>query len=200
MLATSNFLIPNGTFIVELVAFLIVLGGRRQVHPAAAQQVLKERQDAIAGRAEAADEAKADAAAADDERRAALEDARQQAREIVEQAKRTAERLSDEAQTRGQSEYDRLVVQRRGRGRAWPASGPLEEAAQRLGELVVEVVERIIGREMDAAAHRDLIDEAVGALAADTGAGDAAAARADGREPAVQGYTAAVLEGVGPPS
>ena len=42
-----------------------------------------------------------------------------------------------------------------------------------MGEIVMEVVERVIGRELDAEAHRDLIDEAVEALRADT-SGDAA--------------------------
>jgi F-type H+-transporting ATPase subunit b len=178
MLATSNFLIPNGTFIVELVAFIVVLGFVAKYILPPVSKMLKERQDAIASELQAADEAKADAAAADADRRAALEHARQQAREIVEQAQRTAERLSDEAQSRGQSEYDRLVTSAEAEVRL-ARQRALEEAAQRLGELVVEVVERIIGREMDAAAHRDLIDEAVSALASETGTGDAAAARAE---------------------
>jgi F-type H+-transporting ATPase subunit b len=179
-IATSNFLIPNGTFIVELVAFVVVLAivAKRILPPV--NKVLKERQDQIRSELEAADEAKADAAAADAERREALEHARQQAREIVEQANRTAERLDAEAQSRGQSEYDRLVTSAEAEVRL-ARQRALEEAASRLGELVVEVVERIIGREMDAAAHRDLIDEAVDALARDTGADDAAAAGAGSR-------------------
>jgi F-type H+-transporting ATPase subunit b len=179
-IATSNFLIPNGTFFVELVAFVVVLAivARRILPPV--NKKLKERQEQIRSELEAADEAKADAAAADAERREALEHARQQAREIVEQANRTAERLDAEAQSRGQSEYDRLVTSAEAEVRL-ARQRALEEAASRLGELVVEVVERIIGREMDAAAHRDLIDEAVDALARDTGADDAAAAGAGSR-------------------
>ena len=78
----------------------------------------------------------------------------------------------------------------------------LEEAAARLGELVVDVVERIIGREIDAEAHRDLIDEAVDALSGDEsgtrrlrgGGGDQAV------NPRLEGYAAAVLEAVGRPA
>jgi hypothetical protein len=39
---------------------------------------------------------------------------------------------------------------------------------------VLEVVERIIGREVDLNAHRDLIDEAVASVQSETGAGGAA--------------------------
>jgi F0F1-type ATP synthase membrane subunit b/b' len=54
----------------------------------------------------------------------------------------------------------------------------VDEAANRLGELVMDVVERVIGREVDSAAHRDLIDEAVVALRADASGGAAASSGA----------------------
>ena len=50
----------------------------------------------------------------------------------------------------------------------------VEEAANRLGEIVMDVVERVIAREVSAEAHHDLIEEAVSALAP-TRAGSAAA-------------------------
>jgi F-type H+-transporting ATPase subunit b len=124
---------------------------------------------------EAAELAKADAAAADDERRQALEAVRQQAREIVAQANRTAEQVRTDAQAKGQSDYERIL------GNAETEVGlarqrAVEEAANRMSEIVMEVVEQVIGREVDAEAHRDLIDEAVRALQADTSGGAAAGA------------------------
>ena len=174
---SSVFIVPNGTFIAELVAFLVVLlfVGKYILPPL--NRMLSERQDAIRAELAAAEQAKSEAQRVDADRRGALEHARAQAREIVEQAQRTAERLAEEARDRGQREYDRLVTSadaevRLARQRA------LEEAAQHLGELVVEVVERIIGREMDRAAHQDLIQEAVDALSRETGEPGAAAATA----------------------
>jgi F-type H+-transporting ATPase subunit b len=175
--ATSNFLIPNGTFIVEVIAFLIVVGIVWKYILPPVNKMLAERQSTIAAELAAADEAKDDAARADTERRAELERARSRAREIVEQAEHVAERLTEEGKLRGQGEYQRLVSSAEAEVRL-ARQRALEEAAARLGELVVDVVERIIGREMDAAAHRDLIDEAVAALAGDTGRADAAAAAA----------------------
>jgi F-type H+-transporting ATPase subunit b len=165
---SSVFIVPNGTFIAELLAFVVVLFVVAKYILPPLNRMLAERQGAISSELAAADQAKAEAEAADADRRAALEHARVQAREIVEQAQRTADRLAEEAHDRGQREYERLVTSadaevRLARQRA------LEEAAQHLGELVVEVVERIIGREMDRAAHRDLIQEAVDALARETG-------------------------------
>ena len=138
---------------------------------------MEERQEQIRASLEAADQARADAAAADDERRDVLEEARQQAREIVATANRTAEPVRTDAQARGQAEYERIV----GNAEAEVALArqrAVEEAADRMGEIVMDVVERVIGREVNAEAHHDLIDEAVcaarrqasGAAAAGSGA------------------------------
>jgi F-type H+-transporting ATPase subunit b len=174
MTGSSNFLIPNFTLVVELVAFLIVLAVMAKYILPPVNKALRDRQAAIAAEMQAADSAKAEAEAADEDRRAALEHARQQARDILEQAGRTAERVGADALARGQSEYDRILHSaeaevRLARRRA------LEEASGRLGELVVETVERVIGREVSAEAHRDLIGEAVEALAAEGGPDGAAA-------------------------
>jgi hypothetical protein len=50
----------------------------------------------------------------------------------------------------------------------------VEEASNRLGEIAMDVVQRVIGRPVSAEAHQDLITEAVSALHSDA-AGSAAA-------------------------
>jgi F-type H+-transporting ATPase subunit b len=172
MTTAGIFLIPNGTFIVELIIFvaLIVIMGKKIIPPVTA--ALAERQERIRASLDAADQARADAAAADDERRAVLEDARQKAREVVAEANRTAEAVRVDFQTRGQSEYERIV----GSAEAEVAAArqrAVEEAASRLGEITMDVVERVIGRRVNATAHDDLITEAVNALRADATGGAA---------------------------
>jgi F-type H+-transporting ATPase subunit b len=173
MTTAGIFLLPNGTFFIELiVSIILILAIYKWVLPPI-NKAMEERQAKIKDSLEAADRARADAQAADDERRAVLEEARHQAREIVAQANRTAEQVRTDAQARGQGEYDRILGNAEieidlARQRA------IEEAAARMGAIVMEVVERIIGREVDAEAHRDLIEEAVTALRADTSGGAAA--------------------------
>src|SRR5580658_8963278 len=169
------FLLPNGTFFIELIVSLVLLFLIYKYVLPPINKALEERQEKIRESLDAADKARADAEAADDERRSVLEGARQQAREIVATANRTAEQVRTDAQARGQSEYDRIV------GNAdveisLARQRAVEEAAARMGEIVMEVVERVIGREIDAEAHRDLIDVAVAALRADTTGGAATAA------------------------
>ena len=62
----------------------------------------------------------------------------------------------------------------------------------------MEVVERVIGREVNAEAHHDLIDEAVAALRADTSGGAAAAGTGARHEPSASGVFGAVAEAAGP--
>jgi F-type H+-transporting ATPase subunit b len=175
MTTAGIFLLPNGTFFIELaVSIVLILIIMKYVIPPL-NAAMERRQEQIRSSLEAADQARADAAAADDERRSVLEEARVTAREIVAQANRTAEQVRTEAQAKGQSEYERIL------GNAETEVGlarqrAVEEAANRMSEIVMEVVEQVIGREVDAEAHRDLIDEAVRALQADTSGGAAAGA------------------------
>jgi F-type H+-transporting ATPase subunit b len=163
MTTASIFLVPNGTFIIELVvSILLILAIYKWVLPPI-NEAMQKRQEQIRVSLEAADQARADAEAADDERRNVLEQARQQAREIVAAANRTAEQVKTDRQAQGQAEYDRIV------GNAdveisLARQRAVEEAAARMGEVVMEVVERVIGREVNLEVHRGLIEEAVTAL------------------------------------
>ncbi len=175
-LATSNFLVPNGTFIVVLLAFILVLGfiGKKVVP--ILDKMLTERQEQIRGELEAAARAQADAEAADVERRDALDAARRQAREIIERANRTAEQVSASAQQRAQTEYDR-IVEAAAAEVALARQAAVEDVSARVGEIVLAAAERVVGREINAADHRDLIDEAIAAVTAEAGAVSAEGAR-----------------------
>ena len=169
MTTASIFLVPNLTFVVELiVSIALILLIMKYVIPPI-NKAMEERQEKIRSSLEAADKARADAEAADDQRRVVLDEARQQARDIVAQARGTAEQVQTDARAKGQGEYERILANAEvevglARQRA------VEEAASRLGEIVMNVVERVVGREISAEAHRDLIDEAVAALRADSAA------------------------------
>jgi F-type H+-transporting ATPase subunit b len=162
-MTASIFLLPNATFFVELAVFLILLWVFVKYAIPPINKVVAERQELIRSSLEAADRARKDAEAADDERHQLLETARGQARDIVETAQQTAEQLRSDSVARAQAEHDRIV----GSAAADVAVArqrAIDEAAARLGEVVLEVVAKVVGREIDAAAHRDLIDEAIAAL------------------------------------
>lgn len=176
---SSNFLIPNGTFVVVLLAFLVVLGVIGRYVVPYLNGLLTERQEQIHGELEAADRAKADAEEADRERRATLEAARAQARDMVTQATTTAEQIVSAAETRAQEVYDRIVAAADAEV-AVARQAAVDEVANRVGEIVLAAAGRVVGREVQAADHRDLIDEAIAAVR-DVGTPAAGAASGAGR-------------------
>jgi F-type H+-transporting ATPase subunit b len=159
----SIFLLPNATFFVELAVFLILVWVFVKYAIPPINKAVADRQELIRTSLEAADQAKKDAEAADDERHKLLEAARGQARDIVASAQQTAEQVRADAATRATAEYDRIVGAA-AHDVAAARQRAIDEAAARLGEVVIEVVAKVIGREIDASAHRDLIDEAISAL------------------------------------
>ena len=159
----SIFLLPNGTFFIELVTVVVILLLMTKYILPPLNKALESRQEKIRESLAAADAAKAEAAAAGDERAALLTAARDQAREIVAAAQSTSDQVRAEAAGRGQAEYDRILANANAevdtaRQRA------IDEASARIGEVVFDLVNQIVGREVDESSHQDLVREAVAAL------------------------------------
>ena len=163
----SNFLVPNGTFIVVLIAFILVVTVISKFVLPPLNKALTERQDQIRGELEAADKAKSDAEEADAERRSALEQARAQARDIVAQAQTTADQIVGSAAADGQAVHDRIVASAEAEV-VVARQAAVEEVTARVGEIVLAAAERVIGREIKASDHQDLIDEAIAAVRAES--------------------------------
>jgi F-type H+-transporting ATPase subunit b len=163
MIATSVFLLPNDTFFVELVAVAVILFLMTKYILPPLNKAMEARQEKIRESLEAADAAKAEAAAAGDERAHLLAAARDQAREIVAAAQATSDQVKAESVGRAQVEYERIVSAANAevdtaRQRA------IDEASARIGEVVFDLVNQIVGREVDESSHQDLVREAVAAL------------------------------------
>jgi F-type H+-transporting ATPase subunit b len=162
-MTASIFLLPNGTFFIELVTLVVILLLMTKYILPPLNKALESRQEKIRESLAAADAAKAEAAAAGDERAQLLNAARDQAREIVAAAQATSDQVRAEAAGRGQAEYERIIANANAevdtaRQRA------IDEASARIGEVVFELVNQIVGREVDESSHQDLVREAVAAL------------------------------------
>jgi len=164
--AASIFLLPNGTFFVELAVFVAMLFIATRYFLPLINAMLESRQEKIRTALEAADAARAEAAAADDERAKVLAEAREQARVIVAGAQETSDQLKAEAGGRAQVEYDRIVATAQSEVVA-ARQRAIDEASARIGEIVFDLVSKIVAREVDQSTHDDLVREAVAALNAE---------------------------------
>ncbi len=165
MLAAASqpiFLIPNFTFVLELIAFLAVLYFFARVILPPLRRAMNEREQQIRNSIDAAEQARRDGAEFAEKRREALEAARAEARQIVYQANESADQTREEGRQRGQAEYERLV-------NAAQAEIELErqrardEVMSEVGDLVLRAAERVIGGGLDDERHRALVDEAIAA-------------------------------------
>jgi F-type H+-transporting ATPase subunit b len=163
LIASSIFLVPNATLILEIIAFLIVLFVIGKYFLPPLNRMLSERQEEIRSSLATADLAREEAEQTRAQRQGILDEATGRAREIVAQANRTADRLKAEAEERGRREYERLVLSA-GTEIALERQRAIDEVSAQVAGLVIAAARQVVGREIDAAAHRDLVEEAIAAL------------------------------------
>ncbi|MGI8702732.1 MAG: F0F1 ATP synthase subunit B [Nocardioidaceae bacterium] len=108
-MAADNFLVPNATFVVELIAFAVILGLlARYVFPHI-NKALTERQQSIRRQFAEAEEAKAKAEAAESQYRSQLVEARHEAARIREDAREEGAAIISEMREQAQAESARIV-------------------------------------------------------------------------------------------
>src|SRR3954452_3835116 len=143
VVASGNFLVPNATFIAELVAFLIILGvlGKYVLPPL--QKAMRDRQAMVQKQVEDAEAAQAQLAEAEKTYQNALNEARTEAAQIRENARAEAQRTVEELRAQAQEEQARIVA--RGEEQlASQRSAIVRELRGELGTLAVELAEKIV--------------------------------------------------------
>ncbi|MGA3354718.1 MAG: F0F1 ATP synthase subunit B, partial [Acidimicrobiales bacterium] len=168
----GNFLIPNGTFVVELVIFLVVLGIIAKWILPPLQEVAETRRTRVLTALQQGEEARAAALSVLAERDSVLSEARVQARAIIDQANQGADTALEQGRAQGQEEYERLVGASRQEISA-EGTRARQELVSQLDSLVVSAAERVLGNGVDPARHRELIHEAVAAATRGASSGGA---------------------------
>jgi F-type H+-transporting ATPase subunit b len=168
VLGSSNFLVPNATFFVELAAFLIVLYILGRYVLPRISKPMEERQATIRQALEDAEEAKRRAAEAEEEYRRAISEARTQARAVVDEANKLAEQLRTERRQEAEEEYSRIISRARSDIDAQVRQAS-EALRQQVGDLAISVVEKVIGDGLDTRVHDNLIDRVIAEVEAQAG-------------------------------
>ena len=147
VLASDNFLLPNGTFIAEVIAFLIILGIIWKYIVPYIQQPMRERQEMIRQQAEDADKAREQLAQAQSAYQNALTEARTEAAKIRENARSEAQRTVEELRATAQEESARIVA-RGSEQLALQRSAIVRELRGEIGSLAVELSEKIVSQRL----------------------------------------------------
>jgi F-type H+-transporting ATPase subunit b len=143
----SNFLVPNATFIAELIAFVIIMYvlGRYILPPV--QKAIRERQAVIEQQVQDAAEARKQLADAQASYRQALSEARTEAAKIREGARAEAQHVLDDLRSQADEERARIVA--RGEDQlARQRSAIVRELRAEIGTLAVELAEKIVDQQL----------------------------------------------------
>ena len=145
---TSNFLVPNGTFFIELAAFLLLFGLLTRYIIPYINGAMERRQEAIRAEFAELDDAKAEAKGAEEEYKAQLADARKEAARIREEAREQGAAIVAEARDAAVVEANRVKEQ----GQAQIAAerqAALTSLRAEVGSLATTLAGRIVGESLE---------------------------------------------------
>ena len=141
---TNNFLVPNGTFFVVLLIFLIVLGviGTFVVPPI--MKVLRDRDDMVAKTIQNNREADKQFAGAEADYEAAMARARREASTVRDEARADGRKVLEDMKGRA-SEESALALQKAGQELKQQADGITAGLQTSMETLAATLAERVVG-------------------------------------------------------
>jgi F-type H+-transporting ATPase subunit b len=144
----DNFLVPNGTFLVSLLAFAILVWifGKYLIPPI--NRAMEARQEAIRHQFTELDEAQSDARKAEAAYKEQLNDAKHEAARIREEAREHSAQIVQEAREKAQTEADRILEHAHTQIEA-DRKAAFASLRRDVGSLATTLAGRIVGESMD---------------------------------------------------
>ena len=146
----------TGTFIIQMIVFLILIGFTMKFIWPPITAALDERAKKIADGLSAADKAKSELAAANLRVEAQLSAARDDAGKRLADAERLAQSMVEEAKTRANEEGAKIVAAARVEAEQESLKAR-EVLRDQVAALAVKGAEQILRKEVDAAVHAELL-------------------------------------------
>ena len=166
--ADAGVITINGTVIVELITFLIMLAIlARYVYPEIVK-LAEARQLAIAQQLKEAEQARADAEQSLKDAAAKLDDARKTAQSVIDAASKSGEQLRQELRQKAEEESKRTIEAARKEIEA-ERERAVQSVRNEVASLVVAATAKVIGETLDDDKHRRLIDKAIQEVASGNG-------------------------------
>jgi F-type H+-transporting ATPase subunit b len=149
----GNFLVPNATFIAELVAFLIILGILWKYVLPPVTKALNDRQQIITKQMDDAEATRVKLAATEADYRKAMGEAATTAAQIRDEARADAAAIREEMLAKAHEEANRIIAAGRDQLAAERASIVRELRAE-IGTLAVDLAGRIVGESLEEEARQ----------------------------------------------
>lgn len=148
---------PVPELIGGIVAFAIVFFFIWRFAAPALNRLLEQRQAAISGQIAEAEKAKSEAESLRRDYQAQLDQAKTEANRIIDEARQTVEQLRKDVVAKAEAEAEQIREKAREEASAEMARA-LAEARTEVGNISVDLAEKILGESLDADSHQSLID------------------------------------------
>jgi F-type H+-transporting ATPase subunit b len=146
----------NLTLVIQMVVFALLIWFTMKFVWPMIMGPMEERSRKIALGLAAAEKGQQDFAQASERAEAVIREARDRANEIIDQAQRRANDMVEQAKVQAVNEGDRLAASARTQIEL-ATTKAREELRREVGRLVVSSAAQVLGREIDAKAHSDII-------------------------------------------
>jgi F-type H+-transporting ATPase subunit b len=154
----TNFLVPNATFFVELIAFVIMFIILAKYVAPPINRAMTGRQEAIRQQFAELDQAKEEANSAKDEFQSQIEEARHEAARIREDAREQGAAIIAEMRESAQSEAARIVEHGKAQIEA-ERQAAVASLRTEVGTLATNLAGRIVGESLDDDARQGRVVE-----------------------------------------
>jgi F-type H+-transporting ATPase subunit b len=146
----------NLTLVIQMVVFALTVWIAMKFVWPMLYGLLEERQKKIAQGLAAAEKGQQDAVQAEARAEAVVQEARERANQIIDAASRRSNELVESAKQAAQAEGDRLIAAAKQQIEL-DASKAREQLRQQVAELTVRSAAKVLGREIDASKHADIL-------------------------------------------
>src|SRR5260370_26474174 len=165
---TAGVIDINGTVIVELITFLVMMAIlARYVYPEVVR-LAEARQRQVVEQLKEAEKARSDAEATLKEAEAKLNEARKTAQAVIDAASKSAEKLRQDLKQKAEEEPHRIRESTR-KEIAGERLKAIQSVRTEMASLGVAATEKVIGETLDVAKHKQLIDRAIEEVASGNG-------------------------------
>ena len=150
----------NATLLIQMIAFMLLIWLVNKVLWAPLSKLMEDRQKKIADGLSAAEKGKHELELAEQKAKDPLKDAKTQAQNILGQAEKRGSEIVEDAKVKATEEAGRIKAS---------AQAEIEQEVSRAREglrkevasIAISGAEKILGREVDAAAHNDMLETLV---------------------------------------
>ncbi|MBI1195605.1 MAG: F0F1 ATP synthase subunit B [Gammaproteobacteria bacterium] len=148
------------TLIAQMAAFVLLIWFVNKVLWGPLNQLLADRQKRIADGLAAADKGKHDLELSEKKAKEILHEAKGKAAEIIAQSEKRASEIVEEAKANAQVEGDRLLTAARAEV-TQEFNRAKEDLRGQVADIAIAGAEKILGREVDRAAHDQILKDLV---------------------------------------